>query len=360
MTPSVPFIPNLQLNEQFYREVVLPVLDTAFPDLAHSAALIGHGSEVLGFDTPLSTDHDWGPRLVIFLSEVDEDHYERYAEEIVAELEKQLPATFLGYPVRYHFGTGDCLHQVRVWTMQRFVKARLGFDIAGELSPTDWLSFPQQRLLTLTKGMVYHDGVGIEAVRARFAYYPQDVWLYLLAASWKRIGQEDHLMSRAGSVGDEIGSAIIGARLVREVMRLSFLMERVYAPYPKWFGSAFGQLRSAAALTPFLQKALIAPTWQERETALCGAYECLAQMHNALNITPLLHTTVRNFHDRPFRVIDGLAFAEAIVSQIEDTEVKQIAATGRLIGSIDQISDSTDFLEFPPATRVLSTLWVQV
>jgi hypothetical protein len=351
-----PFIPCLELGRRFHHEAVHPVLNTAFPNLAYSAALIGHGSEVLGFDTPLSTDHDWGPRLVIFLSDVDG---ERYAEAIVTELEAQLPTMFLGYPVRFHFGTGPCVHQVRVWTMQSFVKARLGFDIAETLQVTDWLAFPQQRLLTLTKGAVYHDddAVGIEAVRARFAYYPHNVWLYLLAAGWKRLSQEDHLMSRAGSVGDEIGSAVIGARLVRDIMRLAFLMERTYAPYPKWFGSAFQKLNCASTLTPFLEKALVSPTWQEREAALCGAYEHLAKMHNALSITPPLHTTVYPFHDRPFLVIDGLVFAEAILLQIEDTKVKQIAATGRLLGNVDQISDSTDFLESPPATRVSSSLW---
>jgi len=46
------FIPGLELARRFYWEGVRPVLDTEFRGLRHSAALIGTGSEVLGFDTP--------------------------------------------------------------------------------------------------------------------------------------------------------------------------------------------------------------------------------------------------------------------------------------------------------------------
>jgi hypothetical protein len=35
-------------------------------------------------------------------------------------------------------------------------------------------------------------------------------------------------MGRAGYVGDELGAALIGSRLVRDMMRLCFLMERQY------------------------------------------------------------------------------------------------------------------------------------
>jgi hypothetical protein len=65
------FIPGLTLNRRFYEEVVRPLLDQYLPNVAHSAALIGYGSDVLGVDTPMSTDHNWGPRLQIFLSDED-------------------------------------------------------------------------------------------------------------------------------------------------------------------------------------------------------------------------------------------------------------------------------------------------
>jgi hypothetical protein len=183
--------------------------------------------------------------------------------------------------------------------------------------------------------------VGLESLRTKFAYYPHDVWLYLLAAGWTRIEQEEHLMGRAGSVGDEIGSAIIASRLVRDLMRLCFLMEKRYAPYPKWFGTAFRKLEAAARLEPVLLRVVSANNWKERERHLVAAYECVAERHNQLAITEPMPATASQFHGRPYRVISMGTFSNSISAKITDPKIKEIAKRP-MIGSIDQLSDSTD------------------
>src|SRR6516162_2984162 len=65
------FRPGLRLAGEFYAEAVRPLLDQEFPGLEYAAGLLGPGSEVLGFDTERSTDHDWGPRLQVFLGAPD-------------------------------------------------------------------------------------------------------------------------------------------------------------------------------------------------------------------------------------------------------------------------------------------------
>ena len=65
------FIPGLKLSELFYSEAAKPILDTFFPHLSYSAALLGWGSEVLGYDDVQSSDHHWGPRFLLFLSAHD-------------------------------------------------------------------------------------------------------------------------------------------------------------------------------------------------------------------------------------------------------------------------------------------------
>lgn len=362
-----PFIPGLTLCGDFYREAVRPLLDDAFPGLPHSAALIGSGSEVLGFDDAMSTDHHWGPRVQLFVS--PEDH-PRLAEPIREALAERLPYTFRDYSTNFsepdpndngvqHLDiveSGPVNHRVSVNTLRGFVLDYLGYDIDQPLNAADWLTFPQQKLRTLTGGAVYHDGIGLEAVRARFAWYPRDVWLYLLAAGWARIGQEEHLMGRAGYVGDELGSALMGSRLARDVMRLAFLMERQYAPYPKWFGTAFARLENAAELTPHLLAAQTAPTWQERIGHLVPAYEAIARMHNRLGLTEPMPEQARDFFGRPFKVIALHGFADALLARIRDPEVAAIAAR-RPIGSVDLFSDSTDLLEGTNWRPVLRQLY---
>jgi hypothetical protein len=87
------FIPGLQLCERFYWEAVRPILDAEFPSLPHAAALLGSGSEVLGYDDAMSTDHHYGPRVLLFLH----DEWRSSAQAIHHALATQLPYHFLGF-----------------------------------------------------------------------------------------------------------------------------------------------------------------------------------------------------------------------------------------------------------------------
>jgi hypothetical protein len=342
---------GLDLCGAFFTEAVAPLLETEFPQLRYSCGLLGSGSEVLGFDDEMSSDHDWGPRALLFLSEADR---ERMGTRISEFLSRALPHEFHGYPTSFtenNNGTkllnptprGPINHRIEIWTIREFFRKYTGFDVADELQPHHWLAIPQQKLRTIVGGRVFRDELNLNETRARFSYYPRDVWLYLLACGWVRIEQEDHLMGRSGYVGDELGSAVIAARLVRDIMRLCFLVERQYIPYPKWFGTAFKLLPMAKELTPGLEAILRASHWEERQHHLSAAYEFLAKLHNSSDVTAPLPATVEPFFGRPFLVISMGKFSEAIKQKIEDPEVRAIV-TNRLIGSVDLFSDSTDLL----------------
>ena len=357
------FVPGLRLSRMFYEQAVRPILERHAPGLRHSAALIGPGSEVLGFDTPLSMDHSWGPRVQLFLNADDLNCWRIHLEQA---LSADLPRCFGGYST--HFATTDdggalwmaepedetLRHGVQFHTVAAWFCDYLGWDPGADPDFTDWLTFPEHRLRSVVDGCVFHDGLGeLEPLRARLRYYPHEVWLYLMAAQWRQIAQEEAFLGRAGEVGDELGSRLIAARLVRYVMRLCFLVERTYAPYSKWFGTAFVQLRCGPRLQPMLIDVLEARDWREREAAMSGVYEFVVKLHNSLGITPALEGGVSPYFDRPYRVIHADRFADAINA----TMAPSCLARAPRVGSVSQFVDSTDILESPRLCRRLVGLY---
>lgn len=166
------------------------------------------------------------------------------------------------------------------------------------------------------------------------------MWLYALSCQRKRISQEEAFVGRCGEVGDELGSAVVAARLVRELMRLVLLMHRRYPPYAKWLGSAFAGTPAAAGLTPHLGAALAAADWESRQAHLGHAHEQVAAWHNGLALTEAVDPRTRKYFGRPFRVLHAERFAEALGRRITDPQIRALPPTG----AVDQFADSTDFL----------------
>lgn len=174
------------------------------------------------------------------------------------------------------------------------------------VSTLDWLLTPQQRLLEVTAGPVFADDGRLAPVRAELAWYPDDVWFWILAAQWRRIAQEESFAGRAAERADELG----------------FLLERRHAPYSKWFGTAFAALDAAAEVGPPLEAALAATAGREREDALVPAYEAVARRQVAL--TPGPEPQVCPYFSRPFRVIGGDRFAEACLERVADPRLRAL------------------------------------
>ncbi|MET7322773.1 DUF4037 domain-containing protein [Streptomyces sp. NPDC005549] len=356
-TPS--FLPGLELSRRFYVEAVRPLLDEVVPGMAHSAALLGSGSEVLGCDSARSADHEWGPRLQLFLHPQDGT---RHGTAIKKLLSARLPKTFHGHPTHFadtaeagikvmQAADGPVHHRVDITDPATWFTAQLGFDPGRHITALGWLATPTQRLAEVTAGAVFHDGLGqLTSARAHLAWYPHDLWLHLLACQWQRVSREEAFVGRCGEVGDELGSAVVAARLVRDLMRLCLLMDRRYPPYSKWLGSAFSRVPQAAVLTPVLTAALAATDWHTREHHLAHAYETVATAHNRLGLTDPVDPTTRPYHSRPFQVLHAERFTAALTARITDPAVRALPLTG----TVDQFIDSTDLLSHPARTRAVT------
>lgn len=337
------FINGLTLNQLFYEEIVVPILQTHFSDLRYSAALIGWGSEVLGYDDLQSTDHNWGPRFQLFLNKQD---HEKYHGSIIHVLNDRLPSEFRGYPTIFPLVINDVAslprHNIDVETISEFFGRYIGCDPYHEIEAVDWLTFPEHKLLAITSGKVFYDGLEeLESIRQKFRYYPRDVWLYMLAAQWTKISEEEAFVGRCGYVGDKLGSMLIAARQVKNLMRLCFLIERKYAPYSKWFGTAFSHLDCAKELSPILMQVLQAGEWRVRQELLAKAYEIVARMHNALGVTIPLKEAAIQYHGRPYLVTGDDRYVQELRKSVKSEEVRNIK---HALGSVNQFVDSNDLL----------------
>lgn len=325
------FIAGIRLAREFYADVVGPLL----AGLEHAAALVGPGSEILGYDSERSTDHDWGPRLQLFVPDAD-------VEPVAAVLASSLPDVFRGYPVAFPVTGepgGPARHRVEVARLGAWLTGQLGFDPRREITLLDWLATPAQRLAEVTAGEVFHDGPGeLTRARDRLAWYPNDVWLYLLACQWQRVGQEEAFPGRCAEAGDELGSVVVTARLARDLMRLCLLMHRRYPPYSKWLGTAVFRTAGTAGLSASLSAAVTSANSSTRERHLREAYETVAALHNRLGLTPPLDTRTRGFYNRPYQVIGAERFTAALREAITDRRIRALPLTG----AVDQFTDSTD------------------
>jgi hypothetical protein len=314
---------GLRLCAEFYQACLAPAIAAEFPGLPHAAGLMGRGSEVLGYDDDMSTDHTWLARAVVF---VPEEALREHGESVQVRLTARIPDQFAGVPT-----------ELSVTTVRQYFLDQLDLDVSVAWDAYDWISLPEQRLGALTAGAVFHDDLDLEQVRQRLAYYPRDVWLYLMLAAWWRVHPEVNLVGRAGYVGDELGSSLIASEIVSGLMRLSFLIERRYAPYSKWFGTAFSELPIADRLVPPLDRALHAHTWREREEALGRGYEIVAGAFNDLGIVPRLALEPVRMWERPFAV-PWADFPGALDGSIRDPQVRDLLERWPT-GGIDQVRD---------------------
>ena len=337
---------GLELSRRFYAHAVRPLLGGR----PHAAALLGEGSEVLGFDDEVSTDHDFGPRVQVFLG----------GGEPPPSL-AGLPPLFEGHPTVFATTGGEPSHQVEVTTAAAFFGARAGTDPAAGMALADWLLLPTQAAATLTAGAVFHDPGGeLARRRAALSWYPDDVWRYALAAGWLRVAQEEAFVGRAGAAGDDLGSRLVAARLARELVRLAFLIERCWAPYPKWLGRAFSRLDLAATAGPPLAAALTAAGWREREEALVTAASALVTATNDLGLAAPVDPAPRAYFTRDIRVAGADRLTVALTAAITGPEVRALVdrlggrrggPVGTLPGTIDQVTDSTEILGDPARRR---------
>jgi len=308
---------------------MLPFIQQNYPNLKFSSGLMTAGSQMLGYDDIVSTDHGWGAGSMLFLKD-DEFHMK---DELADAFEKNLPSEYNCFSTSTWFCTMDGIVNYYIGGMPQ--------------NDIDWLSISEHRLLGLTAGRVFIDMLNIQETRDKLAFYPQNVKLYLIASQWSIIAEEQAFVKRCSQVGDELGSRITCTRIAERLMRLCFLYKEKYAPYSKWFGTAFKRL-SLDDIHNEITAALSADTITAREDHILNAQVLVAELHNSCNITEPFEIKVREYYGRDAKVIisDNSNFAEIVKEKITNPELKNCP----LIGSMSQIGN-LEYLWDDPQNR---------
>ncbi len=334
------FIKGLPLCEGFFNEVAKPLLAKHFKNLEYTAGLIGYGSDVLGYDDEVSTDHMWGPRFYLFLKGEDI----KLKGEILEMFCNEFPYEYRGYSVNFSapdpndggvrhaefISFGKVSPLVFIHSFEEYLEDYLGVKDIGNIDEWDWLAFSEHRLLALTSGKLFVDGLKIGDTLKKLSFYPDYVKLYLIASNWEPISQEQAFVKRCHDVGDDIGSAIVCSRIAERLMRLCFLYCDRYAPYSKWFGKAFSLLPIEDEIKTAIHNAVLANNIKDREDNISLAQKLVADLHNSLKLTDPVEVKIQDYFGRDIKVIFAGNLVDATLKKISGTSLSKCPPIGTM------------------------------
>ncbi|MCP2324605.1 hypothetical protein HDA40_003112 [Hamadaea flava] len=340
---------GIDLSRAYAADVVEPLLTRHFPDLRYATARLGSGSDMLGLDDEISRDHDWGCRLTLLLPNAE---HARVAT-VHAMLEAELPPEYAGHRVRFPVTWNQTeSHQVEVATVTDFAASRLGARPAGDhtLTTKGWLTVTGQGVLEVTAGAVFTDTTGeLGPLRDALRWYPAEVDRFVLATAWIRIGMRMSFIGRTAERGQELQSRILSAALAGELMELSYLVHRRWAPYAKWREAL---LPAKESLTEPLRRLLDSDDWRDRERAVLDAAELLLKVQRE-NGRPGPETAAARFFDRPFWTIAD-EVQSSLLAEVTDAGLK---AMPHGVGAVGQWADSDPLLSNPDNRAKLAEIY---
>jgi len=341
--------------------MIRPLIDEHFPEVSenHAAALIGWGSDVLGNDDEWSKDHEWGPRCILFLPE----SLEHCKNALYNMLNAKIPPKIMGYPTRFAVNKDTHIRvlseedfssvSIDITTVKKFFRENLG--LVTPQSDLDWLSIPENRLLEVTGGEVFFDGVGELTELREFyqGYYPQNVWKYRLAFMWQALGWDVDLIGLCHARGDFLSERHCLSMTLFRMMKLTFLLNRRYAPsYPKWLGREFYKLpKLAKKIGPILESCYLDEDIESVISKLEEVSRELIRYQNTLDGLPRALIKSNPFC-RGFWKIDFQYIANQIYKTI-DGPLKTLD----LDGAVDQWICNEDFFMDCEKLRRLSSVY---
>jgi len=305
---------GLELSEKFYREFGAPMIREQFPHLEGivAAALVGSGSECLGYDDEISRDHDFDPGFCILIP--GKELVDEKTEFALSRAYSKLPRSFGGYERSLLAPVGGSRRGVM--RISAFLYEKTGNE-NGLLSTREWFSAPEQSLLEATSGRVFRDDLGVfSKARSALEYLPEDVRLKKLAGELLIMGQSgQYNYARCFARGEYAAAQLAIGEFVKSALHAVFLINRRYLPYYKWSFRAMRELEKLSFLSGDLEYLLTSPNNEDEYAKKRDAVERIC-----LSIADLLR--IEKSSDYPKSELEGHAYS--VNDRIKDPNVRNL------------------------------------
>lgn len=275
---------SMTLGKAFFEQVVRPAMARVCPRVLEAAAVgrFGWGSECFGMEDALSRDHHWGPRVDLLLPA---SVFAQVDESVWREVSTGFPDSFEGFALEpgHVGGAGLAPEDLDGYLMRMIGRT------TPPVSDAEWLAIPEEDILHVINGEVWHDGAGaFTAMReALGAYYPDVVWRRRVA-HWCRYasGMGLYALYRAVLRENWVNAHTTLARSMKFTIELAFLLNKTYFPYDKWLYPKFRELPELApAMTPLIDELAGDKTpWDRRIQLLEQCHDLLDERMVAIGL----------------------------------------------------------------------------
>ena len=252
--------------------------------------------------------HEWNSLLEQNLP--DEAAVDRRSAFLLERAYAKLPAEFMGLKRGLMQPVGGARRGV-LRTAEFFADKVGASD--GVLTLQQWLTVPEYALAEATNGALFYDGSGaVTRIRAGLAAYPEDVRRKKLAGNLLLMAQAGQYNYRRCLGHGETGAAQLAVgEFVRSVMRVVFLLNRVYQPYYKWHFRAMRALPKLALDAELLEYLLTT----DNEGALAESKQDViegiaADVIDELQVQGLTQAICGDLEKHAYSVNDGIGDAE--------------------------------------------------
>ena len=254
-----------------------------YPDLYSRIclALVGVGSECLGFDDEISEDHDFSSRCQLFL---DDSDYKTYKSDLESSLKifcKDLESL-----------TSNLKDvNIEIMPISNFYKYYTLFE-NGPKTESEYRKVPMDLLCVATNGKVFLDNLGkFSEIRNRLLnFYPEDIRLKKIAFQLNKMAQSgQYNYSRMIKRGDTVAANIAQGEFVKHYLEFVHLLNKKYMPFYKWSYRSACSLEILGNFTQENLKKLSEASIYEKESLI---EEICLTVVNTLNELGLSHSKI--------------------------------------------------------------------